>query len=157
MFSQDFRVRGCSHSGFLCCRSVLVPSFRFLGSVVRFFVASFWFWGSRKHLPRVCKRWFPNGGSSLVRRPNSGIPFQPQFYLHFTSVLPQFYLSLTSSLPQFNLCSAGNLEPRFGNHGLQTLGCAKITLCQNHSFGDHPLLRTPQESLPLPAISMVGI
>ena len=27
-----------------------------------------------------------------------------------------------SSSVEFNLCSAGNLEPRFGNHGLQILG-----------------------------------
>ena len=38
----------------------------------------------------------------------------PQSYLCFTSI----YLFLTSCLPQFNLCSAGNLEPRFGHHGL---------------------------------------
>ena len=30
---------------------------------------------SRKIFPRVCKRWFPNGGSSLVRRADSGTPF----------------------------------------------------------------------------------
>ena len=29
----------------------------------------------RGFCPRVCKRWFPNGGSSLVRRVNSGSPF----------------------------------------------------------------------------------
>ena len=71
---------------------------------------------------RVCKRWFPNGGSSLVRRANSGTPL---FNLNFTSILPLSYLNLpllTSSLPQCNPCSAGNLESRFGKHGLQTLG-----------------------------------
>ena len=78
--------------------------------------------------PRVCKRWFPNGGSSLVRRSNSGTPFLPQFYLNFTSVLPQVYLFLTCFLPQFNLRSIGNLEPRFGNHGLQTFGHQKSTI-----------------------------
>ena len=51
----------------------------------------------------------------------------PRFYLNLTPFLPQFYVVLTSFLPNFflpqlNLCSAGNLEPRFGNHGLQILG-----------------------------------
>ena len=45
-----------------------------------------------------------------------------------TSILPLFYLFLTSFLPQLNLCSAGNLEPRLGNHGLQTLGSFPRTL-----------------------------
>ena len=64
--------------------------------------------------PSVCKRWFPNSGSSLVQKAISA----PQFYLN----LPLFYLNVTSFLPHFNLCSAGNLEPRFGNRGLQSLG-----------------------------------
>ena len=50
----------------------------------------------------------------------------PPFHLNLTSFLPQVYLLLTSFLPlflpQFNLCFVTNLEPRFGNHGLQTLG-----------------------------------
>ena len=33
-----------------------------------------------------CKRWFPNGGSSFVRRANPGIPFN----LNVISVLPHF-------------------------------------------------------------------
>ena len=53
---------------------------------------------------------------------NSDTPFLPQFSLLFTSIFPHFNLFLTSFLPQFNLCSPGILEPRFGNHGLQTLG-----------------------------------
>ena len=64
--------------------------------------------------PRVCRWWFPNGGSSFPGERNSPTSFLPQFNLLFTSVLPQFYL--------FNLCFVTNLEPRFGNHGLQTLG-----------------------------------
>ena len=46
----------------------------------------------------------------------------PPFYLDLTSFLPLFNLFLTSLLPFFNLCFVTNLEPRFGNHGLQTLG-----------------------------------
>ena len=53
---------------------------------------------------------------------NSATPFLPQFAPPFTSMLPHFNLFLTQFLHQFNLCSAGNLEPRFGNHGLHTLG-----------------------------------
>ena len=52
--------------------------------------------------------------------------------LSLTSFLPPFYLFLTSFLPlfkpQFNLCFVTNLELRFGNHGLQTLGifCSEV-------------------------------
>ena len=53
--------------------------------------------------------------------PGARIP-PPPFNLNLTSLLPQFYLILTSFLPQFNLCFVGNLQPRFGNHGLQTVG-----------------------------------
>ena len=35
--------------------------------------------------PRVCKRWFPNGGSSSVGERNSATPFIPQFYLITTT------------------------------------------------------------------------
>ena len=38
----------------------------------------------------------------------------PHSNLNVALILPLF-------LPHLNLCSAGNLEPRFGNHGLQTL------------------------------------
>ena len=65
----------------------------------------------------VSKRWF---GFSVGER-ISATPL-PRFYLDFTSTLPQFYLFLTSFLPHFNPSSAGNLEPQFGNHGLQPLG-----------------------------------
>ena len=37
------------------------------------------------------------------------------------------YRFLTSFLPRFNLRSASNLEPRFGNHGLQTLGFSNFS------------------------------
>ena len=63
----------------------------------------------RQGQPRVCKWWFSNGGSSSGRRAKSPTPCRPQAYLWFTSSLPLFYLLLTP-------CSAGNLEPRFGNH-----------------------------------------
>ena len=46
----------------------------------------------------------------------------PPLYLNLTSVLPQFNLLLTFFEPHFNLCFVTNLEPRFGNHSLQTLG-----------------------------------
>ena len=67
---------------------------------------------------RVCKRWFPNGGSSWS---GEQIP-APYSNLDFASVVPRFYLFYTSCLPHLNLCSAGNLEPRFGNHNLQPFG-----------------------------------
>ena len=57
-----------------------------------------------------CKWWFPNGGSSWSWEQ---IP-APHFNLCFTSSLRLLYLFL---IP----CSAGNLEPRFGDHDLQTL------------------------------------
>ena len=67
-----------------------------------------------------------NGGFQQVARVWSGEqiphPIFTSSYLNFASVLPQFYLFLTFLKPHFNLCSASNLEPRFGNHGLQTLG-----------------------------------
>ena len=34
---------------------------------------------------RVCEWWFPNGGSSSVRRSNFPTPFEPQFNALFTS------------------------------------------------------------------------
>ena len=58
----------------------------------------------------VSKRWFEFSPESKFQHPTS------------TSILPLFNLFLTSFIPHFHLCSAGNLEPRFGNHGLQTLG-----------------------------------
>ena len=46
--------------------------------------------------------------------------------LNYTSIMPYLtkkcYLFLTSVLPRLNPYSAGNLEQRFGKHGLQTLG-----------------------------------
>ena len=65
-----------------------------------------------------------NGGFQTVVRVLSGhrIPLPP-FNLSLTSFLPLFNLFLTSFLPQFNLCFVGNLQPRFVNHGLHTLGC----------------------------------
>ena len=45
---------------------------------------------------------------------NSATPVLPQFNPLFASTLPHFDLFLTSFLPWLNLCSAGNLEPRFG-------------------------------------------
>ena len=60
-----------------------------------------WEWGGLGRFPRVCKRWFPNGGSSFVGERNSATPF-------FTSILPQFCLCFTSIgtsfLPHFNPC-----------------------------------------------------
>ena len=53
----------------------------------------------------MCKWWFPNGGSSLVRRANSSIPFQPQFYLCFYVFFTSFFTPA---------------QPAISNHGLQT-------------------------------------
>ena len=68
-----------------------------------------------------------NGGFQTVVRVFWGneIPLAP-FYLNLTSFLPQFYLFFTFFKPLFNLCFVTNLEPRFGNHGLQTLGFSYI-------------------------------
>ena len=70
--------------------------------------------------PRVCKRCFPNGGSSLVRREQ--LP-APHFNLNVTSinsVLPSCCLFSTFLVKLFlNPCSAGYFEPRFGNRALQ--------------------------------------
>ena len=46
-------------------------------------------------IPRVCKRWFPNGGSSSVGERNSATPLSPRFNPLFTSILPHFNLFLT--------------------------------------------------------------
>ena len=54
-------------------------------------------------LPRVCKRWFLNGGSSLDWRANSRTPCWPQFYLDFYL----FYFKLTSA------------QLAISNHGLE--------------------------------------
>ena len=70
-------------------------------------------------------------GKQTVVRVWSGeqIP-APHLNLNFASVLPQFYNLV---LPFFNLIlthrSAGNLEPRFGNHNLQTLGNGFLVSC----------------------------
>ena len=59
----------------------------------------------------------------------------PQLSFLFTSILPR----LTSALPLLDLnltCAVGNLGPRFGNHGLQTLGEKEAFSCvQVSSFG----------------------
>ena len=55
----------------------------------------------------VSKRWFEFGGGTKFR-------YTP-FYLNLTPILPHFNLFLP-------LRSAGSLQPRFRNHGLQTLG-----------------------------------
>ena len=67
---------------------------------------------------RVCKRWF----QMVVRVGSAEQTPRPQFNLKLTTALPQVHLFSPLCLPHFNPCSAGNLEPRFGNHLLQTLG-----------------------------------
>ena len=47
---------------------------------------------------------------------------QPPFYLNFTSMLPLFNLFFPLFKIQLSLCFVRNLEPQFGNHGLQTFG-----------------------------------
>ena len=157
-------------------------------------------------IPRVCQWWFPNGGSSFVRRSNSATPFLPQFKLTFRGgtnrvfgkpcfcPLPKrdrldengendefafnplktrasllrppktmkmtkmagitqekawfrknlvcsslnFYLNSTSYFNLFfylffNPCFVRNLQPRFGNHGLQTLGDSQLHAHQLHN------------------------
>ena len=66
-----------------------------------------------------------NGGFQTVVRVWSGEQFPHPILTSILppSVLPLFNLFFYLSLPQFKLCSAGNLEPRFGNHGF-TDACA---------------------------------
>ena len=73
-------------------------------------------------VPRVCKRWFPNGGSSSVGERNSATPFLPQFNPLFTSMLPEFYLNLTSA------------QPAISNHGSWFPCPWKLRPCQRGSF-----------------------
>ena len=54
--------------------------------------------------PRVCKRRFPNGGSSFVGARNSATPFLPQFCLFIASFLPHL----------------SPAQPAISNHGLET-------------------------------------
>ena len=79
----------------------------------------------------VSKRWFEFCPESKL----SVTPFLPQCNLLFTSILPLFNLFLTFFKPQFNLCFVTNLEPRFGNHGLHTLGLPNLTLGYFFLFG----------------------
>ena len=74
---------------------------------LRNFEPNFWFKGL--FMARFPKRWFEFSGGTKFRYPL------------FTSMLPSFYLFFTSFKTQFNLCFFTNLEPRLGNHGLQTL------------------------------------
>ena len=78
-------------------------------------------------MPRVCKRWFPNGGSSFVRRSLSATPFLPQFNPLFTSV----YLFLTSSLPLFNL-NLTSASSGISNHFLETTVYKPLDLLRWH-------------------------
>ena len=85
----------------------------------------------------VSKRWFEFSGGTKFR-----YPLLPQFNLLFASILPLFNLFFTSFEPQFNLCFIANLEPRFGNHGLQTLGlslfCTKrVTRTLGNAYPGH--------------------
>ena len=74
-------------------------------------------------IPFLYPKRSENGGFQTVVRVRSGEQLPaPHFNLNLTSVLPLLDLSFTSFLPHFNPSSAGNLEPWFGNHGLQTLG-----------------------------------
>ena len=68
----------------------------------------------------VSKRWFEFSGGTKFR--------YILFNLNLTSFLPQFYLFLPLFYLFFNLCFVTNLEPRFGNHGLQTLGVPPIAM-----------------------------
>ena len=86
-------------------------------------------------LMMVSKRWFEFGLDIEFRYPLL-TSIEPQFNLLFTSILPLF----TSFLPQFNLCFVGNLQPRFGNHGLHTLGkrCKLQETAANDTYRQAP-------------------
>ena len=64
-------------------------------------------------IPRVCKRWFPNGGSSLVQSK----------FLHPTrpSILPLFNLILPLSNLFFNNSCLPHLKPLLGRHSRTTV------------------------------------
>ena len=90
-----------------------------------------------------------NGGFQTVVRVLSRdqIPL-PSFDLNLTSFLPQvclFFTLFPSSLkPPFNLCFVTSLEPRLGNHGLQTLGRP----INHRSIKKHDPLRQTQDTQP---------
>ena len=80
-------------------------------------------WQKTGHLPqicmlRVCNGWFPKPWFEFGLESKF---LHPPFNLNFTSLLPHVHLFFASFLPLFNPCSADNLKPLLGNHGLQTL------------------------------------
>ena len=89
----------------------------------------------------VSKRWFEFSGGTEFR--------YPLFYLNLTSFLPQFYLFFNLFFLFFNLCFIANLEPRFGNHGLQTLGTIppEHLLCNVAATGLSLLAESMQRNL----------
>ena len=89
----------------------LMCSFPCLRSIASIVVWSMWL---PFLTPRVCKTVVPTRWIDFRLESQFLHPMFTSCNLNFASVLPLFFLS--------NLCSAGNLEPRFGNHGLQTLG-----------------------------------
>ena len=74
---------------------------------------------SNRALHSICHQWssyHPQRAIVIVHHPEqlSKAPKAP--------AVKQFDLCFTSIFAFFNVCSASNLEPRFGNHNLQTLG-----------------------------------
>ena len=75
-------------------------------------------------LPRLCQRWFPNGGSLFVWRSSSLIYLNLNATSSFNPLLPHAYSCLASLSPHCNSLNhslTGKLEAQLGNYGLQTL------------------------------------
>ena len=86
-------------------------------------------------LQRACNRWFPDSGSSLVRKAISRTPSQLQFKQRFTSVFAsKSDLFLTSST--LILTPA---QPGFSNHGLETRMPPDVGLAPSATWRAPPL------------------
>ena len=69
------------------------------------FLVLFW-WRFHGLHPRVCKQWFPNGGSSFVGERRFATPFLPQTYLILSCFKPT-YLTSNSLLAWSGISSHG--------------------------------------------------
>ena len=95
-------------------------------------------WWSDPILPMVCKRSFPNGGSTLVRRANSRTPPWLQFTSIWSSYLALHHLHLF--LTSFTSCSP--LLGAISNHGLEATVYRPLDLVQRPVILEDVFLQT---------------